>query len=137
MATIYASVRGIEVQKHHAIDGSNIGSVLVSFTVDDAYTAASDSGSIGAGGKFQGVSTTDTLATMIANTLRDGKTITLFDASMAAPGKAGSTWLYVDTFSVSSGSLLFEICNSASTEQNAASGVTDKPFVVSVVYTAS
>ena len=137
MATIYGSVRGIEVLRHHGIDNSNIGSVLVSFTVDDAYTAASDNGQLGGGGKFQGASTSLTMAQMIAETLRDGKTITLFDACMVAPGKAGSTLLYADTFAVATGNLTFEVCNSASTEQNAASGVTDRPYQIAVSYTAN
>lgn len=138
MATIYASVKGISLLRESIGGGTAQGVALITFTMP-AYAASSDAASLGAGGYDRGTATTDTLATMIQKQRRDGKTVTLQNATNGVamcvePGKHGATEFWASTFAVSSGSLTFEVSNSAATEIDAASGVVDKPITVAVAY---
>ena len=138
MATIYASVKGIQLLRESIGGGTAQGLALVQFTMP-AYAASSDNGKLGAGGYDRGVATTDTLATMIQKQRRDGKTVTLQDAvtGVAAtiePGRHGATEFWAATFAVSSGSLTFNVTDATPTEIDAASGVSDKPITIAVAY---
>ena len=136
MATIYGSIQGVKILTAEGSSGVMMKVAEVSFTMP-AYTASSDSGKLGAGGYDSGVSTTDSLATMIGKRTRNGKTVTIFDACLGKPGKHSSTVFYADTFAVSSGSLTFELCDVSSSELDAASGVSDIPLTVLVAFTES
>lgn len=143
MATVYAAIRGIHSIKE-PVSGGSQAAYLVSFTCG-AYTAASDNISIGAGGTINGASTSDTLATLIQNTRRDGKTVTLGlpaatnvnCAMMVQSGLEGSTTYYLGSFAISSGSITCNIANSSGTEIDAASGVDDRPFEIIVAVSLS
>ncbi len=103
-----------------------------------AYTASSDSGSLGAGGKDRGTATTDTLATMISKQRRDGKTVTLKSAMLCRPGRQSTTRYYTGALTVSSGSLTFNVTQvDESTEIDALSGVRDEPIAILVRYALS
>lgn len=140
MATKYGNVKGIALIAEALDNVAGVDSFAradVSFEMP-AYTAASDSGQLGGGGTDRGASTTDTLATMIQNQRRDGKTVTIKSAQLARPGKQGSTYFYTSAPSVSTGNLTFNVTsNDETTEIDAASGVTDEPITFDVRYTLS
>lgn len=140
MATIYGEVDGIlhEIEPLANVSGTlAFATALVSFEMG-AYTASSDSGQLGGGGKDRGATTTDSLATMIQKQRRDGKTVTLKSAMLCRPGKQGSTRYYTGALTVSTGNLTFNVCQSdESTEIDAASGVRDEPIAILVRYALS
>jgi len=141
MATIYGHIKGIQLLRESVGGGTEQGFALVTFTLP-AYTAASDTGSLGAGGYDRGVATTDSLATMIQKQRRDGKTVTLQNVNnglcvVVEPGKHGATEFWTDTHAVSSGSITFELCDNAGSEINATSGVSDKAITLGVAYRLS
>jgi hypothetical protein len=143
MATIYAAIRGIQSIKE-PVSGGAQAAYLVSFTCG-AYSAAGDNLQIGGGGTINGVSTSSSLATLIQNQRRDGKTVTLGlpaatnvnCAMMVQSGLEASTTYYLGTFAISSGSITCNIANSSGTEIDAASGVDDRPFEVIVAVSLS
>lgn len=135
MATIYGSILGVSLLRE-PVSGGIRNLALVSFTMP-AYSASSDSGSLGAGGYLYGISNSATLAAIIQNVRRDGKTVTLRQGCTAESGKHGSTEFYAATFAESSGSLTFNVANAAGTEIDAASGVSDRPITVCVAYDLS
>lgn len=135
MATIYGSILGVSLLREPASGGlRNVA--LVSFEMP-AYTAASDNGQLGGGGYLYGVANTASLATIIQNVRRDGKTVTLRQGVTAESGKHSTTEFYAATFAESSGNLTFNVANAAGTEINAASGVSDRPIQILVAYDLS
>jgi hypothetical protein len=143
MATIYGAIRGIEFI-HDAPNSGNVCAALISFTLP-AYTASSDNGQLGGAGFVNGVANTATLATIIQNARRDGKTVTLgappaTTVSVAVTvqsGLTGSTQYYPGTFTVSGGNLLFNVGNVTGTEVDAASGIVDRPVKLCVGFTVA
>ena len=141
MATIYGEVKGIVLLSEN-INGTTGNVALVSFEMP-AYEDSADSGKLGAGGYDRGVATTDTLATMIQKQRRDGKTVTLpattagGGAILCNTGSQGGVEFFAGTFAVTSGSLTFNLTNSAGTEIDAASGVRDRPISILVAYTVA
>jgi nitrogen-specific signal transduction histidine kinase len=137
MATQFAQVDSIKLEAEALAVNSakqEFAYAEVAFEMP-AYTASSDSGQLGGGGSDRGVSTSDTLATMIQKTRRDGKTVTVKSAMLARPGKQGATAYYVGTIAVSGGNVTFEIKQvDESTEIDAANGVHDQPIVMLVRY---
>lgn len=141
MATIYGAIQGIQLLRESVGGGTATGVALVSFTMP-AYTASSDNGKLGAGGYDRGEATTATLAAMIQTQRRDGKTVTLSNATngvaaTAEPGKHGSTEFWAGSWAVSSGSLTFNVTDVAASEIDAASGISDKPILAAVFYTVA
>lgn len=135
MATIYADIVGVSILRENPEMGTG-GLALVAFNMG-AYTGSSDSGSIGAGGTLHGVSQSSSLATILQNMRRDGKTVTIRGACRAESGSDGTTSYYAGTLAVSSGSLTFNVANAAGTEIDAASGFSVRPCVVCVAYDLS
>lgn len=142
MATRYASVRGIRFMRESIGSGTGTGFAVVTFEMPDAYTASADNGQLGGGGFDRGAATTDSLQTIISKQRRDGKTVTLQNATVGLattlqPGKQGATEFWAGTFAISSGNITFNLCNSAGTEIDAASGVTARCIALGVSYTLS
>ena len=141
MATIYGSITGIKLLSE-PVSGGVRSLAEVTFTMP-AYTGSTDNGQLGGGGYDRGTATTDSLATMIAKQRRDGKTITLPAAAagggavLAENGKHGSTDFFAGTLAVSSSNITFNLTDSAGTEVDAASGVSDRPIRVVVAYLAA
>lgn len=139
MATRFASIRGVKFLRESVGNGTMVGTALVHCVFPDAYTAAADNAQLGGGGFDRGTATTDSLQTILSKQRRDGKTVTLQNATVgvaatAQPGKQGATEFWGGTFAISSGSITFNLANSAGTEIDAASGVTEKPVVLAVFY---
>jgi hypothetical protein len=137
MATIQGEVVGIflEAEALANVSGSHeFAWAYVAFEMP-AYTASSDDGKLGGGGKDRGATTTDTLATMIQKQRRDGKTVTLKSAMLARPGRQSATRFYTGALTVNTGNLTFNITQvDESTEIDAASGVRDEPIGILVRY---
>lgn len=135
MATQYGAIVGVTFLREAPSSGIG-GTALVSFTMP-AYTASSDNGQLGGGGSVDGVANTATLATILQNKRRDGKTVTLRGAMRAESGLQGTTNFFAGTFAVSAGNITFNVENQTGTEIDAASGVSDRPIQVEVSYELS
>lgn len=116
MATIYGAIDGIKwLREPHS--GGVRALAEVSFSVP-AYTAGSDNGQLGGGGFLYGSATTDTLVTILQNSRRDGKTVTLRDGCSGEEGLSGTTSVFADTLAVATSNMTFECSNAAGTEIN-------------------
>jgi hypothetical protein len=138
MASIFGDIQGIKwLTEANGEPGQAL--VEIAFTLG-AYTASSDTGQLGGTGtKRSGVSVAagTTLEQILAADRRDGKTVTLSAISTAVAvlrecGKQGSTSFYLKSPTVSSNNLTFEPANSAGTEIDAASGISDRPMSIVV-----
>lgn len=123
MATRNANVKGIDFLYEPA--GSALeGLAIVTFDLGQtAYTGGSDTIQIGGGGTENGVTTTATLATMIQNRRRDGKTVTLYGVFAGPPGRQAAATngplLYVQSAAVSTGNIASIVLFSAITSGSA------------------
>lgn len=133
MAVIQGAIVGVTFDDPHL---GGRGVARVRFTLP-AYTAASDTGKLGSGGFIFGTATTDTLETILQNIRRDGKTLNLTGAMQGETGRHGTTEFYADTAAISTNDVTFEIADVASTEINAASGISDRPCEILVSYDIS
>lgn len=138
MATIYGNIDGIMLEEEAlaVVSGVQVFAwALVSFELG-AYSQAADSVQLGAGGTDRGVSTTDSLATMIQKQRHDGKTVTLKSAMLARPGLQGTTNFYSGAWTVSGGNLTNAgpTSNDESTKIDAAAGIHDRPMQILVRY---
>lgn len=139
MATIYGQIKGVKFLRETSGGGTSVGFAVVTFTMP-VYTASTDNGQLGGGGYDRDVATTDTLQTILQKQRRDGKTVTLQNstngaATLLSAGAQGATEYFAGSYAVSGGNLTFNVTNSAGTEIDAASGVSDRPIVVGVSYT--
>lgn len=142
MATIFGEITGIQLltETMAPLTGTSALNVaLISFELG-AYAASADNGQLGGGGLNRGTATTQTLAQIIAGQRRDGKTVTLANATnglgmTARPGRQAATQFHAGNFAVSSGSITFNVTNAGGTEIDAAAGVRDAPITALVAYT--
>lgn len=140
MATIYGAILGIKLLSE-SVEGGTGSVAEVTFELP-AYTASADNGQLGGGGYDRGAANTASLATMIQNQRRDGKTVTLGNPAAttvsaglcAESGKQGATEFWAGTFTISAGNLLFNVANTSGTEVDAAAGIYDRPLKVLVSY---
>ena len=145
MATRFGNVKGIKFLEEPL--GANRGGIaLVSFDMVGgvAYTGGADTAQLGGGGFENGTATTLTLAQMIQNRRRDGRTVVL-DAAMAGPApgaQAAATngpLVNVQTPAVSASNVTLNLFNAA-TGGAAVTTTTaswDRAATVMVQYTAS
>jgi hypothetical protein len=134
MATVFGNVKAISLLKEPYAGGNN-GTAVLRVEMG-AYVAANDNGKLGGGGSQFDVTTTKTLAAMIQDTRRDGKTVTIRGASRGEPGLQATTRFFADTFSVvdTGANLTFNLTDIASSEIDAAAGVHDQPIEINVEY---
>lgn len=141
MATIYANIKGIKLTRESPEGGTGCVATMT-FTLP-AYTAATDNVQIGGGGYYRGTAlTSETIATLIAATRRDGKTVTIGNPAATNPsvaicaesGKHGATEYWLGTFTISASNILCNVCNTTGTEVDALSGVTDREFTIMLSY---
>jgi len=124
MAVVVGTIVGINTLREPfgGASGRGVAEVFVTFA---AYTASSDTWSTAAVGAA------------IAAKRRDGKTITLKDVTEGQAGKHGAVEFFADTLAVSTDAITGELSDTAGTEINAASGVSDRPCSFIVSYTAA
>jgi hypothetical protein len=122
--------------------GSEKGGVAwVAFDlIATASTGGSDTITLGGTGQDDGVTSTDSLATMMQKRRRDGKTVTLVAVGgCMEPGQQGSTLLYPQAGTIGSGSITGITLNTAATGGSSASSTSatwDRAGMISVSYTA-
>lgn len=119
MTAVAGTIKGIMLLgEPHTGTGRHYALVSVTYP---AYTASSDTTTVAAVGAA------------IAARRRDGKTVTLKDVTQAQSGLHGSTEFFNGSLAVSTDAITGELQNSAGTEIDAASGVSDRPcsFLVS------
>ena len=140
-----ANVKGIKFMEEPR--GANRqGTVLVTFDlINTPYTGGSDCITLGGGGTENGVATTLTLAQMIQNRRRDGRTVTLTQAMGGpAPGRqlaasANGPDLYTQTVGITSNNVTGVTLLSAGTGGSAVTtttGAWDAAATVVVSYAA-
>lgn len=144
MTTRSANVKGIDFLAEPL--GSDKGGVaIVTFDLlSTAYTGGSDTIQIGGGGYDGEVATTSTLATIMSNRRRDGKTVTLTGAGgTVAPGaQAAATngpTIYAQAAAVSSGNIISITLQNAATSGSNVTTTTaawDRALQIAVTYTA-
>lgn len=114
MATKQANIKGI-VFLSEPLGTTLGGAALVTFDlVGTAYTGGSDTLQIGGGGTDQGVTTSSTLAVLMQNRRRDGKTVTIVAAQPGpAPGSQAAATngptLYPQSVSASGGNVTLNL----------------------------
>jgi hypothetical protein len=154
MTTEYADILDI---KHEMVSpgllnanapGPGIGIALISFTVDSTVTSG-DTIKLGdaTNGVRNGVTVAQTLATMIQNSRRDGRTVTLGTAAasdgiavLLQPGNDGANDRYAKTIATSdtNTNITLILCDSSGSNQGTASGgMTTRPMMLFVSYTLS
>jgi hypothetical protein len=141
-----ANIKGIKFLEEP--NGADKGGVaLVSFDLlNTIYTATSDTVTLGGAGYENGVSTTDTLATMIQNRRRDGKTVTITGVAAASvsPGRQAAATngplLYARLAAVSGGNLgsitLFNALLTGGSECTCTAAAWDQAATLAVTYKA-
>ncbi len=146
MTVRQADIKGIKFLEEP--DGAGKGGVaMVTFDLHGvAYTASADTVKIGTAGWENGVVNTSTLATIMQNRRRDGKTITITGCSAAsvAPGyQAAATngpLLYGRLLAVSGGDLqsmtIFDTPLTGGSECTCAASAWERPMSVIVTYKA-
>ena len=124
-----ANVKGIKFLEEPR--GANRqGVALVSFDlVNTPYTGGTDTVTLGGAGTENGVATTATLATMLQNRRRDGRTVTITQVMGGpAPGRqlaaTNGPDIYVQAATVSAGNLASITLNSAATGGSAVTTTT-------------
>jgi len=102
MATKFANIKGIKFDEGHL--GSERGGVaVITFDCLVVYTGGTDTIQFGGGGNDEGVVTALSLAAIMQNRRRDGKTVTLYGATSGPiPGLqvGGTNTTEVDTQTV-------------------------------------
>lgn len=121
--------------------GEKGGVALVTFDVHGGtFTSGSDTITMGGSGSYENnVSTSNSLATMIQNRRRDGKTVTLTGvcAGGVAPGLQAGVDLHIQAAAVSSGNIISMTLNTAPTGGSgvsATSAAWDAPAAIAVTY---
>lgn len=139
MANVFGDIKGINLLQEPFMAGNNY-TAAVHFTSATA-TIATDTVQLGGGGTIYGNTTTRTLAQLISDTRRDGKTVTIKAAMRSEPGADTATpalrFFYADastTVSASAGNLQSTLTDVAAANLAAAVGVTDTPVQVLVSY---
>ncbi len=137
MATQFGQIKGIKFEREAISGGGTAGNVcFVTFTLP-AYTTGTDTAQLGGGGFDRGAATTLTLAQIIQNTRRDGKTVTLLGAAPVEAGSQGGTLFYAGSLTPSAGNVTFALTNLAGTGISAASGVQDRAISVAVSFSVA
>lgn len=117
-----------------------VNASIQEFAVAEVYLelpicGGADTIQVGGGGSDRGATTTDTLATMIQKTRRDGKTVTLKSAMLSKPGRQASTAFYTSALTVSGGNLTSTLTQvDEASVIAAAAGVHDNPIAILVRY---
>jgi len=112
MSTEYASIVGFMLEEEALITNTESSTVYQEYAISAVeFTAPSfssgDTISVGGGGYDRGASNTATLATLLQNERRDGRTVTIKTAMLARPGYDGTTYYYTGTLTVSGGNITF------------------------------
>ncbi len=114
MATENANIVGLMLLEEALIQNTESSTVYQEYAVSavEITTPAFTSGDtiqVGGGGNDRGVATTSTLATLIQNERRDGRTVTIKAAMMARAGYDGTNFYYAanNGITVSAGNLTF------------------------------
>jgi hypothetical protein len=112
MSTEYAAITGMMLLEEALITNTESGTVYQEYAVSAIeFTAPSfssgDTIEIGSAGYDRGVANTSSLATIIQNERRDGRTVTIKTAMLARPGYDGTTYYYTGTLTVSAGNITF------------------------------
>lgn len=146
MAVRTANVKGIKFIEEPL--GSEKGGVaLITFDINGvAFTGGADTITLGGAGFDEGVATTLTLAQIMQNRRRDGKTVTLTGTSIASvfPGNQAAATngplLYVQACAISGGNLAGITLNTVPGTGGAACTCTatawERAVGISVTYTA-
>lgn len=121
MGAIAGTIVGVSMLRdpHSGTTGRHLAEVYVTYP---AYTASSDTTTVAAVGAA------------IAARRRDGKTVTLKTVCEGQAGKHGATEFFNDTLAVSTDAITGELSDTAGTEIDAASGVTQLPCSFIVAY---
>jgi len=143
MATRQANIKGI-VFLAEPLGTTLGGTALVSFDlVSTPYTGGADTIQLGGGGTDQGAVTSATLATLMQNRRRDGKTVTIFAASPGpAPGAQAAATngpvLYPQSVAVSAGNVTLNLFSAYTAGSAATTTVAawDRAGTVTVHFTA-
>jgi hypothetical protein len=145
MATKSANVKGIKfMEEPVGADKGGVAMVTYDLTGGTVYTGGADTLQLGGGGFENGVATIATLATMIQNRRRDGKTITVYAAAPGPvpglqPAATNGPTLYAQTVASSAGNVtlnLFSAPTSGSAITTTAASW-DRAASVVVYYTAT
>ncbi|HEY2516960.1 MAG TPA: hypothetical protein VGI39_39080 [Polyangiaceae bacterium] len=109
MATRNANVKGINFLYEPRGSALEFLAVVTFDLLGVVYTGGSDTIQIGGGGFDAGIATTLTLAQLIQNRRRDGKTVTLYGVFAGPPGRQAAATngpeLYVQSAAVSTGNI--------------------------------
>lgn len=142
MATRAANLKGIKFLEESA--GAEKGGVaLVVFDLlNVAFTGGSDTIQLGGGGFDRGVATTNTLAVMIQNQRRDGKTVTITGVAAASvvPALQAGVLGYIQSAAASGGnitSMLLKTAASGGSDVTFTSASWDRTAAIAVTYTAA
>lgn len=119
MATRNANVKGVQVER---ASQSPQGACLATVSYDllaTAYTGGADTVQLGGGGYDNGTATTLTLAQLIQNHRRNGKTVAIVAATAAVdPGRQGAATngplLYPQSVATSAGNVTLNLFNAFS-----------------------
>lgn len=126
MAVVSGTVHSVHTTRADAIHGLQEAEIL--FTVSGTYAQADN-------GILEGV------PTLIQNSRRNGKTVTMRDVMLSTPAQSGvspSTFLALKTLAISSNDITFEITdNSYSSEYADATALPAlmRPFAIKVAFT--
>lgn len=119
MATQNANVKGIKFMESPRGDNKEGVAVVTFDLVGAAFTGGTDTIQIGGAGTENGVSTTATLATMLQNRRRDGRTVTLGQVMGGWAGRQAAATngpdFYVQSAAISSGNVASAVLKSAAT----------------------
>ena len=145
MAVRQANIKGIKVLEEPL--GSDKGGVaLVTFDlVNTVFTGGADTISLGGGGTDAGVATSATLATLMQNRRRDGRTVTITGVAAASvfPGSQAAATngpaIYAQLAAQAAGNVTSITLNSAATGGSAVTTTAaawDRACGIAVTYTA-
>lgn len=146
MATRYANIKGVKFDDGH-LGGDKGGTATIFFDGNSvAFTGGSDTIVLGGAGWVDGVANTSTLAVILANYRRDGKTVTLYHAfpgpvpGYQAAATNGPDIYLQGTISVSAGNVIGATLESARTggsNVTAAASAWERPASMCVDYQLS
>lgn len=143
MALQPANVKGVKFMESPRGDNKQ-GIAVVTFDVPTAYTGASDTIQLGGTGFENGVATTTTLAVMLQNRRRDGRTVTLGQVMGGWAGRQAAATngpdFYVQSAAISAGNVNAAVLKSAATggsAVNTTTAVWDSPATIILSYSAT
>ena len=144
MAAQTGNVKGIKFLESPRGDNKE-GLALVTFDLlATAFTGGTDTITLGGGGTENGVSTSATLAAMIQNRRRDGRTVTLGQVMGGWAGRQAAATngpdFYVQSAAISSGNIASAVLKSAATGGSNVTTTTaawDIPATIIVSYVAT